>query len=86
MRCGNWIRRSMLPMLSLYAAGALIGCQPLPADSLVNADDVTIRQSAINDILENPDLTEAEKRQQLEDLGITDQSLIDALLKDGSIP
>jgi hypothetical protein len=85
MRRQKWAWTSLIVPASVML-GILAGCQPLPADSLVNADDVTIRQSAINDILQNNSLTEAEKRQQLEDLGITDQSLIDALLMDGSIP
>lgn len=84
MRSEMWVRTLAVAFLSASGAlAALTGCQPLPDDSLVDENDVTIRLVSITPILQDNSLTEAEKRQQLEDLGITDQLLIDALLLDG---
>lgn len=59
----------------------LAACQGLPADSLVDAGGITIRQTAIDEITSSTELTEAQKRQALRDLGITDEQLIEALIQ-----
>ena len=62
--------------LFVLAAG---GCPPIE-NVLSNAEGQSIRLSAIDDIVQNRNLTEEQKRQGLRDLGITDDALIELLL------
>jgi hypothetical protein len=62
---------------------AAVGCQP-PLDNVIkNSDGQSIRLTAISSIVGDSSLTDAEKRQGLQDLGITDQDLINVLLSGG---
>ncbi len=73
-------RNGRLAGVILAGCVGLCGCQPPFNDVLEGANGVQIRLTAVDKILNNPDLTEEEKRQALRDLGITDEDLIDALL------
>jgi hypothetical protein len=58
------------------------GCKGPPFnDVLVDSNGEQIRSPEIQRIFDNPDLTEEEQRQALRDLGITDESLIDLLVR-----
>jgi len=58
------------------------GCGSPPFnDVLVGPNGEQIRTDPIKRIFNNPDLTEEEQRQALRDLGITDEGLIDLLVR-----
>lgn len=60
------------------------GCQTQVPDALIGANG-PIYLSDITAILNDSDLTDdAERRQALRDLGITDESLIQVLIEDGA--
>ncbi len=90
MLCGSHFRRCSRPFgwgrglgwagLVLCLAGFLPGCHP-PAQNVIVGANGPIRLEAITRILDDPDLTEDEKRQDLRDLGITDEELIDVLIR-----
>ena len=68
----------------IVAAGlvaSVTGCQPPYLDALVSPTGQQIRADDIVSILNNTDLTEEEQRGSLRDLGITDERLIDALIR-----
>jgi hypothetical protein len=64
----------------LVAGGA--GCSPDVSDVLVDASGQEIRITAITAITQDPGLDEAAQRQALRDLGITDEDLIDLLVRE----
>jgi hypothetical protein len=87
-RRGERLSRVLANACRLASIG-LVGwaaCQPLPEDALRNADGLTIRLAAIDAILEDEALSDDQKRQQLQDLGIEDELLIDALIQGGGTP
>ena len=57
------------------------GCGLPYNDVLIDSNGEQIRSPQIQSIFDNPDLTEDEQRQALRDLGITDESLIDLLVR-----
>ncbi|HOB76307.1 MAG TPA: hypothetical protein PKG54_17490 [Phycisphaerae bacterium] len=90
MVCGSLFRRCSrrfgrgvglkLAGLALCLAGWVPGCQP-PAHNVIMGVNGPIRLEAITRILDNPELTEDQKRQELRNLGITDEDLIDVLIR-----
>jgi len=87
-RCAGRYPRKAWP--SLVAWKALVGVALLvlaaggcpPTENVVsNAQGQSIRLTAIDRIVQNNDLSEEQKRQGLRDLGITDDELIELLLR-----
>lgn len=66
---------------ALCLAGLFAGCQPTYPDLIVGADGTPIRLEAINRILDDPDLDDAQRRQALRDLGIADEEFIEILIR-----
>ena len=72
------------PVLALALAVCIIGSgcgSPPYNDVLLDAEGDPIRAEAVLNIINDPDLTEEEQRQALRDLGITDDQVIDLLLR-----
>jgi len=71
-------------LLGWLVAGACmlgpLGCGP-PIGTLVDANGNSIRQSAITRIVDDDELTDSEKRDALQALGIRDIALIELLLQ-----
>ena len=61
----------------------VMGCQPPLDDVLTDPSGQSIRLTAIGAIIGDTTLTDAEKRTQLQNLGITDEDLIDILIREG---
>lgn len=68
-------------MLAGLLTAGLVGCPEPPFNILVDSNGNPIRIDQITTITSDTTTTTAEKRQALRDLGITDESLIDILLK-----
>jgi len=62
--------------------GALTAGCVSPDTNVLQGENGPITLEAINRILNDADLDEAETRQALRDLGITDEQLIDVLMQD----
>jgi hypothetical protein len=69
-------------LLALVSLGFSFGCQPPVENAIIGADGQFIRVEAISEIVGNDNLTTAEKQSQLEALGITDEALIDLLIRE----
>lgn len=63
------------------AMAAVAGCQPPFPDVLRDAEGQPVRVDAVQSILSDTGLTEADQRQALRDLGIEDESLIELLIR-----
>jgi hypothetical protein len=74
------LKRWALVVLGAWWAAAAVGCTPKPEDVLRDEAGNEIRLGAITAITGDETLTDGEKRQMLRDLGITDESLIEALV------
>lgn len=64
-------------------AAALAGCTAAPTSfpsQILGADGEPILLDAVEDIVNDADLTDDEKREQLRALGLEDEELIEALL------
>ena len=76
--------RKLLAYLLLAASAAVSGCGfTVPTTyphSIIGADGQPIVFDDINKIVNDPDLSDDQKRQALRDLGLQDEILIDALL------
>lgn len=80
-RIGRIARKSGLFFVGTAVILAGAGCFDLPQDTVVSTiDGNTILLSDIDPILNDTDLTEAEKRQELLDLGVP-EDVIDTLLR-----
>jgi hypothetical protein len=87
----DWLMRSCktgffrTPVLARLALTVCIigsGCgHPPYNDVLLNSNGDPIRAEAVRNILNAPDLTDEEQRTALEELGITDDQMIDLLLR-----
>ncbi len=63
----------------------LAGCGAVPTENVVTGPDgEALRVDAITTILSSTNLSDAQKRQGLRDLGLTDELLIDALIRSAS--
>lgn len=90
MVCGSLFRRLSrlrrrglgpgLAGLAVGVAGLVSGCQP-PLQNVIVGVNGPVRLDAVMQILEDDDLTEDQKRQELRNLGITDEDLIDVLIR-----
>ncbi len=67
--------------LLLVPAAGLAGCQPHYQNLLVDSEGNPIRLDAINSIVDDDNLDDAEKRQALQDIGISDETLIEVLIR-----
>lgn len=76
--------RRLLAHLLLAASAAISGCGfTVPttySHSVIGADGQPIVFEDINEIINDLDLSDDQKRQALRDLGLQDETLIDALL------
>lgn len=86
-RC-RWSRHGLKgiagPLLmgfGLWMAFTSAGCGP-SYDDLLEGLNGSIRLETVTEIVNDPDLDEDEKRQALRDLGITDEELIDLLVRE----
>ena len=75
-------------IVAVLLGGAVVGCGPPYLNVLIDANGQQIRADDITNILYGdedgdgiPDLTEEEQRDSLRGLGITDERLIDALIR-----
>jgi hypothetical protein len=66
--------------LAVSAAGLILGCQP-PVENAIIGTNGPIHVSEVTAILNDTNLDDAAKRQALRDLGITDEQLIDVLIR-----
>ncbi|HOW72388.1 MAG TPA: hypothetical protein PKY77_17455 [Phycisphaerae bacterium] len=73
--------RTCAALLTALLAVATAGCPEPTANILVDSNGNAIRMDQITLITSDTTTTTAEKRQALSDLGITDEQLIDLLLK-----
>jgi len=73
--------RKILLGLSALSLALTSGCFPPFNDVIVGENGEQIRLVLLSTIVDNPDLLEEEKRQQIRDLGITDEVLIDLLIR-----
>lgn len=62
------------------------GCGPPVGNTLLDTNGQPIRLTAITRIIDDADLTDSEKREQLQGLGIQDEALIDLLMQQASEP
>ncbi len=69
--------------LLLFMAGLSGGCQP-PYTGLIQGANGPVRLSEVTAITQDTNLTDDQKRQALEDLGITDPDMIDLLIRGAS--
>jgi hypothetical protein len=80
---GSWkektAKRAIAVLVTLIGL-AQAACQPPFDDVLVNSDGDQIRLTLVDSIVNDPDLTDAEKRDVLHAAGIDDENLIDYLL------
>ncbi len=88
--CGYPARGLIGALIAVLLMAAGMGCGPPYLDVLVDESGQQIRASEVLAIITNdrdqdgePDLTEEEQRDSLRALGITDEHLIDALLRLG---
>ena len=77
-----WLLTQVFRWAGILALAAA-GCEAPVPNALVDGNGSQIRLSAITAILGDADLNEEQKRQALRDLGISDESLIDALIAGG---
>ena len=77
---GSLLRLEWIAAAVLWVAG----CAPVPKDVLTAPDGTQIRRDAIQTVVDDTTLTDAEKQQALRDLGITDELLISALISGGA--
>ena len=75
MRFPRW-----LGLAALLAWLGMAACAAPYDDALVAENGDQIRLVSIERIVSDPDLTEEQKREALEGLGITDEDLIDLLI------
>lgn len=80
---GRGLHKGVWAVVLLAGSLALgvIGCGPPTENVLVGADGTAIRLAQITEIKDNANMTDEEKWQAVRDLGITDENLIDILLK-----
>lgn len=77
-RCAN---ASVLALISLACIAAVAGCFPPAGDVVLNPETgEPVLLIDIDPILNDADLTEAEKRQELLDLGLSEE-LADVLIR-----
>jgi hypothetical protein len=76
--------RRLFAYLLLAASAAVVGCgfavNTTYPHSVIGADGQPIVFDDINTIVNDPDLSDDQKRQALRDLGLQDEELITALL------
>lgn len=66
--------------LAVGLAAFLPGCQP-NIENVIEGENGTIRLEEVAAILNDTSLDDAQRRQALRDLGITDEELIDGLIR-----
>lgn len=85
------MRSTSTPILTAFALGCALAACAIPAgcgaagpsdfaNRLVDGDGQTILLDDLEDIANDEDLSEDEKRQAFRDIGIEDEELIEALL------
>ncbi len=79
----GWLQRVVVPALLMVAPAILPGCVVPLEGALTDANGTTIYLDDALAIVNDRQLTEAQKRQALENLGITDSDVIDLLLSAG---
>jgi len=79
-RCQRMLLWCVGGLLAAGLSAAVAGCLPLTGNVLVNDAGEAIRLGDIFAITGDDTLTDAEKREQLEILGVTDDDLLDLFL------
>jgi hypothetical protein len=82
---GSWGGRPWGRVAAALAAGAILGfagCNPPPTENvIVDCNGQSVRLTTIDSIKNDSELTDAEKRQKLIDMCITDEAVLDVLLE-----
>lgn len=79
MRSGRWLHRGLIGAAAWAALTGACG-GPYP-NAITGEDGQAIRAADIRAILDDPDLTDAQRREQLQALGITDEDLLNLFVE-----
>jgi|GEM_PF-3446279 len=79
MRSRCWWRRRLVA--GAIWAGLAGGCGGPYPHAILGGDGQPIRAADIRAILDDPDLTDAQRREQLQALGITDEDLLNLFVE-----
>jgi hypothetical protein len=83
-RAVSWLHLTWFAAAAILSIGTcLYGCSPPYPNVLYDAEGQPVQLEEVDQIISDTELSEDEKRDALRNLGVTDESLIEALIRLG---